>query len=146
MSFHKGRVVQWDERFAIGIDVIDHQHRMLLDYFTLLNDAIASGGRWSDVHFPMLQLREYAQHHFSVEEALLRMSDYPTTEVHIESHRTILQNLENLERSSLQKNLRPEDADFLRDWLLGHTLKADRDFALHFATGGRIVVRKAQSG
>lgn len=135
--------MQWDARFSIGIDVIDHQHQVLLEHFSQLQQAIEAGGRWSDVHFPLIALREYAHSHFHVEECLMRMSDYPETEAHIESHHKILQQLGSLEHSSLQKNLAAEDACFLRDWLVGHIMKADRDYANHFANGGQIRINDA---
>ena len=40
--------MQWNEDLSVGIDEIDKQHRILLDYFNLLLDAISMGGRWSD--------------------------------------------------------------------------------------------------
>lgn len=134
--------MEWDDRFSVGIKEIDQQHKILLDYFALLHDAIEGGGRWSDVHFPLVQLKEYAHIHFMMEEALMGMSDYPGTQEHIEAHRKIIQQLEELEQKSLHKNLKVQDADFLRDWLMGHMLKTDRDYARHFANGGKIMVKE----
>lgn len=134
--------MQWDNTYSIGIDEIDNQHKLLIDYITLLQDAIACGGRWSDVHFPLIQLREFAEMHFRIEESLMSMSDYPDTANHLEAHREILRRLAGLERSSLEKmNVAADEALFLREWLFGHIMKADRDYARHFANGGKIIVR-----
>lgn len=133
--------LNWDDSFTVGIDEIDHQHKLLLDYFSLLLDAIAMGGRWSDVHFPLVQLREYAYSHFGKEESLMRMSDYPGTEEHCESHRKIIQGLDALEKDSLHKNITEEATAFLQNWLIGHIMHADKDYARHFANGGKIIVR-----
>lgn len=134
--------MQWDDSFSIGIDEIDHQHKMLLDCFTLLQDAIDKGGRWMDVHFPLVQLREYAHIHFGVEESLMRMSDYPGTAEHIECHRKILGKLEELEKESLRRDIAEEVTAVLRHWLIGHIMRTDKDYARHFANGGKIVVRE----
>jgi len=133
--------VQWNESLSVGIDEIDHQHRLFLDYFNLLIDSINGGGRWSEVHFPLVQLRNYAQRHFSLEESLLRMSDYPGTDEHIECHRKIIEQLDVLEKESLNKNITADAAALLQHWLLGHIMHTDMDYARHFAKGGRIVVR-----
>jgi hemerythrin len=133
--------MQWNDSLSIGIDEIDHQHRLFLDYFNLLIDAIDGGGRWSDVHFPLMQLRDYAQRHFSLEESLMRMSDYPGTDEHIEGHRKIIERLDALERESLNKNISGDAAALMQHWLLGHIMHADKEYARYFAQGGRIVVR-----
>lgn len=133
--------MQWDQNLSVGIDEIDRQHKLLLDYFNLLLDAISMGGRWSDTHFPLMQLREYAAGHFGKEESLMLMSDYPGTEEHIASHRKIIKGLDDLERESLNKNISDQATELLRDWLLGHIMHADKAYARHFANGGKIVVR-----
>jgi hemerythrin len=133
--------VQWNESLSVGIDEIDHQHRLFLDYFNLLIDAINSGGRWSDVHFSFVLLRDYAKRHFFLEESVLRMSDYPGTDEHIECHRKILEQLDVLEKESLNKNISGEATALLQYWLLGHIMHTDIDYARHFAEGGKIVVR-----
>lgn len=134
--------MDWDEKFAIGIDEIDRQHRILLDYFSLLHDAIKLGQRWSTFYFPLIRLKEGAQFLFMLEESLMIMSEYPGTQDHIEAHRKILRQLGELELKSLHRDLVIEDAQFLRDWLIGHIIKSDRDYARHFATGGRIIVKE----
>lgn len=133
--------MQWEKEYSIGIDEIDHQHQTLLGYMRLLAEAIDNGGRWTDIHFPLVQLREFAQNHFALEESLMRMSDYTGTADHIEGHRKILKSLTDLEKMSLEKNITNEDARFMQQWLIGHIMKTDRDYAEHFANGGRIVVR-----
>lgn len=133
--------MQWNEDLSVGIDEIDKQHRILLDYFNLLLDAISMGGRWSDMHFPLMQLREYATTHFGKEESLMLMSDYPGTEEHIDSHRKIIKGLDDLEKESLNKNLSDEATALLQHWLLGHIMHADKEYARHFANGGKIIVR-----
>ena len=133
--------MQWDDNLSVGIDEIDKQHKLLLDYFNLLLDAIALGGRWSDTHFPLMQLREYALNHFGKEETLMLMSDYPGTEEHIESHRKIIKGLDELEKESLSKNITADVTAHLQHWLLGHIMHADKAYAKHFANGGKIIVR-----
>jgi methyl-accepting chemotaxis protein len=79
--------------------------------------------------------------HFGKEESLMLMSDYPGTEEHIESHRKIIKSLDDLEKESLNKNLTDEATALLQHWLLGHIMHADKEYARHFANGGKIVVR-----
>lgn len=137
--------MQWNESFSIGIDEIDRQHKLLLEYFASLQAAIGNGGRWSDIHFPLVKLREYAYTHFGMEESLMLMSDYPGTAEHIEGHRKILAKLDDLEKESLQNDITSGATEFLRNWLVGHILHSDKDYAQHFAKGGRIIVRDSLS-
>ena len=37
--------MEWSEKFNIGIDVIDNQHRQILDYINALEKIRATGAR-----------------------------------------------------------------------------------------------------
>lgn len=134
--------MQWCEKYSIGIDEIDRQHKILFDFFTQVDLAISDGGRWPEIHFPLVRLREYSRLHFGAEESLMRMADYPGVERHAKEHHGILQKLQSLENRSLHADVTAEMTQFLRDQLIRHILHQDMDYARHFANGGRIAVRK----
>ena len=66
----------WSEEFYTGIGVIDEQHHDLVDLFNKLSDALIATDESGEaaVHSAFMQLMEYAQHHFALEEALMRSS------------------------------------------------------------------------
>ena len=137
--------MQWCEKYSIGIDEIDRQHRILLDFVTQVERAVNHGGRWSEIYFPLVRLREYTRTHFGLEESLMRMSDYSDTERHVEEHHNILQKMQSLENRSLRTDVTSDMTHFLRDQLVSHFLYQDMGYAYHFANGGFIAVRNHSS-
>ena len=62
--------MEWNERYNIGIDVIDNQHRQILDYINALEHIRISGQR-DKIKEALDDLIDYTQSHFSFEENLL---------------------------------------------------------------------------
>lgn len=133
--------MQSSDEYSIGIDEIDRQHRVLFDLFAQVEQAIRHGGRWTEIHYPLVRLREYTRLHFGAEESLMRISGYPETEKHEEEHRGFLQKLQSLENKSLHAAVTSEMTQFLRHRLVSHIMQHDIDYARYFANGGSIAVR-----
>jgi hemerythrin len=123
--------MQWKDEYSIGIEEIDKQHRVLLDCFTLIEDSIALNESWTNVHFAVVELREFARIHFAVEETLMRMFNFPDAEPHAKAHQGFFARLQEIEQKSLRVNASEEMATFLRDWLVKHICTADRGYAEH---------------
>ncbi len=135
--------MHWKEEYSIGIEEIDNQHRVLLDYFSLIEDSVAGGGSWSSLHFILIQLHDFARIHFSVEEALMRMYAYPGSNDHISQHQGFFAKVKELEQQSLTADVTKGTVEFLHHWLLQHITKADKGYAQHIANGAPIVLTKA---
>ncbi|MFA7269991.1 MAG: hemerythrin family protein [Sterolibacterium sp.] len=134
--------MHWKDEYSVGIEEIDKQHRVLLDYFRLIEDTVASGGTWSNVHFILIQLHDFARIHFAVEEALMHMFAYPGAAEHINLHQGFFAKLKELEQQSLTTDVTKETVEFVHQWLLRHITGADRAYARHIASGAPIVRTK----
>lgn len=134
--------MDWKSEYSVGIDEIDKQHRVLLDYFSLIEDAVAAGGNWSSLHFILIQLHDYARIHFSVEETLMHMFAYPGTADHISLHQGFFAKLKELEQQSLTTDVTKGTVEFLHQWLLQHITGADKGYARHIAGGAPVVLSK----
>ena len=62
--------MKWDSSFAIGIDVIDDQHRKIFEHLLAIENSVAKRDPWHILHFFLTQLSEYMKFHLAVEEAL----------------------------------------------------------------------------
>ncbi len=76
----------WGEEFYTGLGMVDEQHRALIDLFNSLSESLASVDDWGDapVLLAFSQLMDYAKHHFSLEEALMR--EYSLDERYVAKH------------------------------------------------------------
>ena len=69
--------MEWNESFVLGIEEIDQQHKMIVEHFRLLSDAVRDA-REQEVLTDMVKfLIEYAQFHFATEERYMKQYAYP---------------------------------------------------------------------
>ena len=127
-----GNQLVWQDRFNIGVEVIDKEHRKL---FSILNKLLASRlkeekNRWA-CQEGIKYFREHAMKHFAEEEVYMASISYPG----FDTHRRVHDNFRKKTLPSLEKELNQSDFSeeaikhFLgvcAGWLIGHTLTEDR--------------------
>jgi hemerythrin-like metal-binding protein len=113
---------------SVGVKAIDHQHKTLVGILNQLGDVVQGSADSWDESVIMSKLLEYTETHFAFEEALMRRVDYAGLEAHAQEHRRLFEQLADLmARSAAGEAVEPQALlIFLRDWLTGHILGADR--------------------
>ena len=125
--------IAWGEHLATGITEVDDQHRELLRRLNEFLDA-CDAGKGKEELIGMLQfLDEYVVIHFSTEERLQKLNDYPDRVRHREYHRGFIRQLTDMKRRFLLEGPTPalvkEINRTLVGWLLDHIAIKDRAFA-----------------
>lgn len=132
---------RWHDEYSVGIEEIDHQHKDLIHCISSLEQAVDKGDekqRWSAIHYAIVQLSDYTRIHFSVEESLMHILDFPEREAHMDQHKMFVTYLRDIERKSITQDVRQDDiVSFLRNWLLTHVLSEDKKYAEFFAVAKR---------
>ena len=122
-----GGWMAWDESLSVGIDVIDSQHKYLIN---LTNDVYSKtmSNEGASVVIPAIkQMMEYSDIHFSQEEKIMREVGYPDLERHKEQHRGFVEK-QNYFRECIKSHplvVSNEISFFLRDWLTRHIKMED---------------------
>jgi hemerythrin len=138
--------MQWKEEYSVGIVEIDDQHKGILEYFTLIENAIESRESWSDVFFKLEQLRSHAHFHFSVEESLMRLHGYPKLADHAELHKHFITKLDQLQMTTLSRQVTIDTIVYLRKWYADHMKGADKDYAQFIIRGAAVITTNDQAG
>ncbi|MBI4997482.1 MAG: bacteriohemerythrin [Rhodocyclales bacterium] len=128
----------WDERFVTGIDVVDRQHRHLVDIVNQVGDMLLGGSQVSEATLQGLfkQLADYAVQHFADEEQLMKEHgvDPRHAEVHTRHHKDFIQQVVAMWKSrATMKNPAEVVHGFLTAWLTFHILSEDQDMAHQIA-------------
>lgn len=123
--------MKWDTSFALGIDVIDQQHRKIFEHLLALENSVAKRDPWHILHFFMTQLAEYMKFHLAVEDALLEIIGYPDRGDHSASHARLLEQLETLESELKRNAVGGSLVHFFEDWFVRHVLAGDRGYAAY---------------
>jgi len=124
--------IQWNDKFSVGHERIDHEHQVFLDL--IRNVAYAA-----DHHFPqeritrlLEEVRKYADFHFYSEENIMLDNDYPDYEAHHREHKLLLFRLDDklceLRKGDIGLH---EIVQFLFEWFALHTIASDRKLANH---------------
>ncbi len=124
--------VQWSEEYSVGIKSIDEQHKVLLSFINELNTAMAAGEANIIIGNILRGLGQYTQQHFEYEEALFAKHGYPSTTSHKHEHKALLEQVSSLKmrfESDLSGSLGLEIMQFLKNWLINHIQKSDREYA-----------------
>ncbi len=119
----------WDASLEIGIDVIDSQHRRIVDYINLLQEAIGSGDR-DKVGEIINELIDYTVTHFAFEETLMEQKGYEYVSAHKKVHEAFTSKVSQYQQQfqrgeDIAKHLLSD----LRVWLTNHIKRDDRDYA-----------------
>lgn len=120
--------MDWTDTLLTGIDEIDKQHRVIFDVLARLEMAISSDDKWSAVHFAVVELTNFANIHFAVEEALMRLHGYPDLDAHIAAHKTFSADLAAIEHQSVREDVSAEMITLVRDWLVNHIGITDKAY------------------
>lgn len=122
------------EELLTGIHEIDDEHKKLFDILERLQAIVAADENWSVVYFAMAELEQYARTHFAVEEALMRLHDYPSLDKHVAEHRGFSRRLAQLEQETVLKEVSLGVIEFIKEWLLGHIGGSDLEYVPHLRT------------
>ena len=118
--------IEWQDRFNIGNQQIDHQHQQL---FVIANHFLTATTKEDQLRCAE-NLFEYTRNHFSYEESLMKKFNFPEVEQHIRSHHALLSRLEALNSTILADSLDANELQaFIQHWALFHIPTADAKLA-----------------
>lgn len=122
----------WQDRFNIGVEIIDSEHKKLFGILNRLftHKADESKRQWA-CQEGIKYFKDHAMKHFIEEEQYMASIDYAGFETHRHLHDNFRRKtLPALERELSQSSFSPDAIDhFLgvcAGWLIGHTLTEDR--------------------
>ena len=116
----------WKDSFNIGVQEMDDQHRLLVNYINDLYDSIQAGNSEDNVETILHNLTEYIQLHFAAEEAILKSVNYPLLDSQIKQHEYYVSELNFLKSGFLDEAQTAQNMLlFLKDWFLHHITTED---------------------
>jgi len=123
-------LMTWDDSLSTGVKAMDEQHKGLVKTLNDLHAAMI-GGQAKGVTGDLLKtLVKYTQQHFAAEEGLMQRAKYPQFTAHCALHRDLTAQVEKFveryERGEIALNV--DLLTFLREWLMKHIVKTDREY------------------
>lgn len=122
--------IVWCNKYETGIDIIDFQHRILVERINDLIEFLNKNQEQNEVLPLILFLEDYTYYHFSTEEQFFDSFDYKEKNKHNEEHNNFKKKIEELKdmykksQAKIDENL----LEFLMRWLMTHIMGTDMDF------------------
>ena len=120
--------MQWGPSLSIGIEVIDEQHKQIVEYINKLDSAILDNDNQAIRHV-LDELVDYTMTHFAFEESLLQKGGYPHFDAHKQVHETFKKSItEYVEQFEQGEAVGRKLLSMLRVWLTNHIKRDDMDY------------------
>lgn len=122
----------WDSSLSVGVDLIDEQHKMLIERISNLSKAVEKHLGHTKIIETLLFMKEYTNFHFSTEERYMHELDYPAMDNHLKQHQEFKAMVRTLEEDFKEdgatKVVSKSINTFLGNWLVNHIKVVDVNF------------------
>ncbi|RQW80001.1 MAG: diguanylate cyclase [Methylococcus sp.] len=118
-------LLAWNQTHAVGIEVIDRQHRGLMDLVNRLGNELKNGLARERLQETVQELLTATEIHFQTEEDLMSEHDIKSLETHRGKHQQLLADVRRfgveVDRRSMALTMR-----YLQEWLIRHIETMDK--------------------
>ncbi len=127
-------LINWDESYSVGSNIIDEQHKKLIELINKFFNLFSDGKANEAVPEILGELVNYTKYHFKTEEDLFKKFNYPLTDEHIEKHAKLIKKVNqwNEELKTNSANIHYDLIIFLKDWVIEHIKGDDKDYGQYF--------------
>lgn len=129
---------KWSSDYSVNIKTIDDQHRELVNILNRLFIAVSRREGDKAIAGILDALMSYTKTHFALEERLMRQAKYKDLDAHMEEHRKLIEQLDQLCRKHLleDKPIYFEMLSFLKTWLKEHIQGVDTRYSAALLQAG----------
>lgn len=121
-------LMSWTKDLESGINIIDDQHKRIIDFINELDDACRTGNT-DETNHVMEGLLNYTVTHFEFEESLQEKAGYQYLKAHQRIHELFMKKVAAIrERAGKGEDVAPELLNLLKSWLVSHIKGEDRDY------------------
>jgi len=131
-------IFRWDEKYSVGIQSIDEQHKEIFRVMDQLFQALKMGQASQSIEQIVTNLENYALTHFKNEEYYFSQFNYEGSKEHIKEHQLFIEKMASLKAQSQSGKLESsfELLHFLKVWIDHHILVVDMEYSECFKKNG----------
>lgn len=123
----------WHDSYNIGNEVIDKQHRELIEYFNAAHDHMLSGLDIKPLGInALIKMVEYCRYHFTFEEEYMEEIGFTGIKKHKKTHQDFYTKLNrNIQRLDHGEYiLTSEILKLFENWIVHHILNEDKQITM----------------
>ena len=138
--------IEWDDSLSVGIDLINEQHKQLIERLNSISDAVDTHQGIDKILSTLTFLYDYTNVHFSTEEKYMRKFDYPGRKLHMAQHVEFFDMIETMrkdfEEEGATRALGESINTFLGNWLITHIKGIDSKFGEFLREHGHVDIKE----
>ena len=133
-------LMEWSDKFSVGINSIDTQHKQLIALINRLFDALSTGKGDKALAPILTELIVYTKTHFAYEERLFTQHGYPELHQHKAEHDKLAAQVLDIQKQMQEGKvgLSVSTMSFLKEWLSNHIVGTDKKYG-PFLSGKGVV-------
>jgi len=120
---------EWNDSFLIGIEELDHEHKVLIEDINRLHEVLARNDEKSEIAKCLGDIHARMQAHFALEEHVMKEHEYEFFDEHRREHDELLDEYtENmlLFLNGIDTFSRTSIEDSLKQWVVHHIITSDK--------------------
>ncbi len=123
-------LIAWGPELSTLVNAMDEEHKKLIRIINDLHRAMRTGQGHGRIQRLVGELADYSAEHFRDEEAFLESIGYPGLGEQRRLHETFVKKVHAYQRQieNGERILSTEVMAFLKDWLVNHIVKVDRQY------------------
>ncbi len=127
---------EWKEKYSVGIEKFDNQHKKLLnigqELVYAMENTSAGIDQYDKIVSLLQEMQDYTVYHFEFEEEVMEKYDYINLDSHRFQHKMFVKKLNDIDLEEFdldQKELTMELLDFIANWIQNHILEEDQKYS-----------------
>ncbi|MDH3691869.1 MAG: hemerythrin family protein [Gammaproteobacteria bacterium] len=125
--------LKWDDSFLIGIEELDHEHKVLIDDINRLHEELTGHDEKSEIEKCLGDIYARMQAHFALEEHVMKEHGYEFFDEHKREHDELLDSfteymVQFLNDTGVSSSNPVEDS--LKHWVINHIITSDKKMSL----------------
>lgn len=115
-------LIEWDEKYSVGVAAVDHEHRELIGLVNEAHDRLMCPGAAEAVMDFLGEIFARISAHFALEEQIMRARNYDQYGGHKADHERLLDEIRDMMDDYEDGELFSDDlfAQQLQAWFAGH--------------------------
>ncbi len=129
-------MIEWNEKYKTGIELVDQQHKELFRLFNriyeLYNNKLLID-KYDKIIVALEELKDYTKYHFKAEEEYMLSIRYKKFFEHKLKHEDFINKIDSIDYNIIdndQQNNLLELLKFVTDWLVEHVITVDKQISL----------------
>jgi hemerythrin len=131
-------MIEWEEKYSIGISIIDEEHKELIRIMNAAMVAKQHNDNIDEISKLLKELTTYALKHFSTEESYMAEFNYPEFQYHKEEHHDFSKKAIEYCNRVIEGDchIANEILEYLKQWLVSHIQITDKKYVECFRKNG----------